>query len=324
MRKILLATTALVAMTGAASAEVSLSAYYEFGYTSSSDDRTDSNADQDAMFQDSEYHITFSEATDSGLTFSAKFEAEGGVGDGVDESSMTISSDMGSFVFGNNDYASDSFLTYIPGGRGTAVGADNQFAIAQSDGTVLDADTLASNPNHAQFTDNMTMAYFSPNMGGVSVGLSVTDEGDNEDTAMGISWSGDAMGSNMTLTFANFSNGETTETKISAAGISFAVGSASVGASTATTDDGTDDTTTSGIGVGFDISSDLSATAAIASSEDDTSGDELETVSLSATYTIAPGLSLAMAYNTYAYADAGDTSLNNDADEVVIAIQANF
>lgn len=324
MRKVLLATTALVAMTGAASAEVSLNAYYEFGYTSSSDDRTDASADQDAMFQDSEYHIGFSETTDSGLTFSAKFEAEGGIGDGVDESSLTISSDMGSFVMGNNDYASDSYLTYIPGGRGTAVGTDNQYSMKQSDGTDLDADTLSSNPNHAQFADNMGIAYFSPNMGGVSVGLSVTDAGDNEDTAMGISWSGDAMGSDMTVTFANFSNGETTETKITSAGISFGVGSATVGASTATTDDGTDDTTTSGIGVGFDISSDLSATAAIATSEDDTSGDELETVSLSATYTIAPGLSLAMAYNTYSYADAGDTSLNNDGDEVVVAIQANF
>jgi len=323
MRKVLLATTALVAMTGAAAAEVGFSAYYEFGYTSSSDDRTDASADQDAMFQDSEYHITFSETSDSGLSFSAKFELEGGIGDGVDESSLTVSSDMGSFVMGNNDYASDSFVTYIPGGRGAAVGSDNQFGIAEKDGTAATTG-LNSNPNHAQFADNMGIAYFSPNMGGVSVGVSVTDAGDSEDTAMGLSWSGEAMGSDMTVTFANFSNGETTETKITAAGVSFGVGGATIGASTATTDNGTQDVTTSGVGVGFDLGEDLSMTAAIASSEDDTSSDELETVSISATYSIAPGLSIAMAYNTYALVDADLTSNNNDADEVVVAIQANF
>ena len=68
MRKVLLATTALVAMTGYAAADVSLSAYYEFGYTSISDDTT---TDNDAMFSDTEYHIKFSETTDSGLSFSA-------------------------------------------------------------------------------------------------------------------------------------------------------------------------------------------------------------------------------------------------------------
>lgn len=323
MRKVLLATTALVAMTGAASAEVSLNAYYEFGYTSSSDDRTDADADQDAMFQDSEYHIGFSETTDSGLTFSAKFEAEGGIADGVDESSMSVSSDMGTFVMGNNDYASDSYLTYIPGGRGTAVSTDNQFTVRGSDNSTIAAG-LSSNPNHAQFADNMGIAYFSPNMGGVSVGISVTDAGDSEDTSMGISWSGEAMGSDMTVTFANFTNGETTETKITSAGISFGVGDATVGASTATTDNGTQDVTTTGVGVGFNISDALSMTAAIASSEDDTSSDELETVSLSGTYSIAPGLSLAVAYNTYAYTDSDTTANNNDADEVVVAIQANF
>ncbi len=40
MRKILLATTALVAVTGVSHAEVSINGYYEFGYESVSDDQT--------------------------------------------------------------------------------------------------------------------------------------------------------------------------------------------------------------------------------------------------------------------------------------------
>jgi outer membrane protein OmpU len=338
MRKVLLATTALVAMTGAAAAEVSVNGYYEFGYTSSSDDRTDADADQDAMFSDSEVHISFSETTDSGLTFGAKFELEGALSfenaEGVanddgknvnDESSLSVSSDMGTFVMGNNDYASDSYLTWLPGGRGTAVQSDNQFGIKSSNSTpAAIASGLNSNPNHAQFADTIGIGYFSPSMGGVSVGISIEDDGASEDTSMGISWSGDALGSDMTVTFANFTNNEATETKITSAGFTFGVGDATIAASTATTDNGTQDVTSTGIGIGFDLSDSLAMTAAIVDSEDDTSKDSLETVSLSGTYTIAPGLSIALAYNTYAYVDSSATANNNDASELVASIQGNF
>jgi len=326
MRKVLLATTALVAMTGAAAADVTLSAYYEFGYTSSSDDRTDASADQDAMFNDTEYHITFSETTDSGLTFSAKFEVEGAASaSGKDESSLTISSaDMGSLVLGQNDQASSSFQTWLPSSRGAAAGDDNQYSIANKSGTALTSG-LTSRSNGATYGDINTVAYFTPALGGAKLGISITDSGDEEDTSMGFSYTGDFAGSDFTLTGATWSNNETTETDNVSLGVSFSVSGADVALSTSTTESGTTyDTTTSGAGIGFSLAEGMNVYAAMAKSEDDVTSDTLDTVSVSMDYSIAPGLSFAAALNTYSYEDASASTNNNDADEIVVSIQANF
>jgi outer membrane protein OmpU len=334
MRKVLLATTALVAMTGYAAADVSLAAYYEFGYTSSSDDRTDASADQDAMFSDAEYHITFSETTDSGLTFSAKYELEGQASteatrsaSQIDEASLTISSaEMGSLVLGNNDMASASFQTWLPSSRGAATADDHQFTIKNKGGTVLaSAAGLTPLSNGATYGDTLTTAYFTPSLGGAKIGISITDSGTEEDTSMGFSYTGDFAGSAFTLTGATWSDNQSTEIDNVSFGVSFSVGGADVALSTSTTESGTTyDTTTSGAGIGFSLAEGMNVYAAMAKSEDDVSSDTLDTVSISMDYSIAPGLSFAAAMNTYSYEDASASTSNNDADEIVVSIQANF
>jgi hypothetical protein len=314
-------------MTGYAAADVSLAAYYEFGYTSSSDDRTDASADQDAMFSDTEYHITFSETTDSGLTFSAKFEVEGTATttSGNDESSLTISSaEMGSLVLGMNDQASSSFQTWLPSSRGAAAGDDNQYSLKNKGGTALTSG-LTSLSNGATYGDTNSVAYFTPALGGAKLGISITDAGTEEDTSMGFSYTGDFAGSAFTLTAATWSNNETTEIDNVSMGVSFSVGGADVALSTSTTESGTTyDTTTSGAGIGFSLAEGMNVYAAMAKSEDDVTSDTLDTVSISMDYSIAPGLSFAAAMNTYSYEDASASTSNNDADEIVVSIQANF
>jgi outer membrane protein OmpU len=332
MRKVLLATTALVAMTGYAAADVSLAAYYEFGYTSSSDDRTDASADQDAMFSDAEYHITFSETTDSGLTISAKYELEGQASteatrsaSQIDEASLTISSaEMGSLVLGNNDMASASFQTWLPGSRGAATGDDNQYSLKNKGGTALTSG-LTSRSNGATYGDTLTTAYFTPSLGGAKIGISITDAGTEEDTSMGFSYTGDFAGSAFTLTGATWSDNQSTEIDNVSFGVSFSVGGADVALSTSTTESGTTyDTTTSGAGIGFSLAEGMNVYAAMAKSEDDVTSDTLDTVSISMDYSIASGLSFAAALNTYSYEDASASTSNNDADEIVVSIQANF
>ena len=92
MRKVLLATTALatVSAVAAANAEVSLSGYYKFIYSSTSDNTT---TDRDGMSDDTEFAVTFSKTTDSGLTFGMQTQVEGGTGSGattIDEGFMTL------------------------------------------------------------------------------------------------------------------------------------------------------------------------------------------------------------------------------------------
>ncbi len=73
MRKVLLATTALVAMTGAAAADVTVNGFYEFNYTSTSDDQTTT---YDTMGDDTEVHIAFDTSSDNGLSYGMKVEIE--------------------------------------------------------------------------------------------------------------------------------------------------------------------------------------------------------------------------------------------------------
>lgn len=327
MRKVLLATTALVAMTGYAAADVSLSAYYEFGYSSISDDTT---TDNDAMFSDTEYHIKFSETTDSGLSFSATFEVEGDSSSSSannDESSMTISTpEMGRFVLGQNDEANYSFQTWLPGARGSAGAWDNQYTVvtgnASGAGSAITSG-LSANPTANNSADNNTFAYFSPNMGGVSMGVSTNTEGSEDNTAFGISYTGDLAGNSFTVTAAQHSDGESSETEITTYGISFGVGSATVAIANKNKESGTTyDTTTTGAGIGVPLGDSMNVYASISTSEDDVSKDTLDVNSIGMDYTIASGLNFAVSVNNYSL--EGSSITNNDASEITASIQANF
>jgi hypothetical protein len=336
MRKVLLATTALVAMTGYAAADVSLSAYYEFGYTSISDDTT---TDNDSMFSDSEYHIAFTETTDSGLTFAATFEVEGSAANQTsaptavsphstnDESSLKISTpEMGSFVLGMNDEANYSFQTWLPGARGSAGAWDNQYGVVAGNASGAGASLtsgLSANPTANNAGDNNTFAYFSPNMGGVSIGVSTNTTGDEDNTAFGISYTGDLAGNSFTVTAAQQSDGESSETEITTYGFSFGVGSATIAVASKNKESGTTyDTTTTGAGIGVPLGDSMNVYASISTSEDDVSKDTLDVNSIGMDYTIASGLNFAVSVNNYSL--EGSSITNNDASEITASIQANF
>ena len=192
MKKILLASTALVAMTGVASADVLLSGYYEFGWSSQSDDRAADDMGGDSkMFSDSEVHISFSTATDSGLEYGATFELEGKANDGasrqVDESSLYIKGDFGKLILGQNDYASDSFQTWMPTHRNSFSQDDNPHGFrfkeknCTDSGETVDCSTNVSHfANNPSYNDNNKVSYMAPGLGGFKFGGSWTD-GDSSD-----------------------------------------------------------------------------------------------------------------------------------------------
>ncbi len=139
MKKVLLATTVLAAVSVATPvlAEVTVTGSYRFGWSSFSDDAAE-DVGQDSVteaYTDSEIHIKFSETTDSGLTYSATFELEGDEGNGnnakagnsVDEASLSLSGDFGTFILGDNDYAHDSFITSAPTHHG-AITSDSKIS----------------------------------------------------------------------------------------------------------------------------------------------------------------------------------------------------
>jgi len=357
MKKILLASTALVAMTGVASADVLLSGYYEFGWSSQSDDLEGNDMGKDSkMFTDSEVHISFSTATDSGLEYGATFELEGvadSAGDAhADESSLYIKGDFGKLILGQNDYASDSFITWMPTSKNSFSQDDTPYGVRFSDGSKATTDgtddgtaTVSHYAGNASYNDSrQKVTYMAPGLGGFKFGGSWTDGASSDgsdaeaDTAIGFSYTHGGMmddgmmgGLSMTLTANTFDNGEdgANSGKSNSYGVTIGLDAITLAASAASSESGENgtDVSTDGFGVGYTVSDQLALGFSVSSSEDDISGDELSTNSITASYTIAPGLGAYVSLDSYELtpgASRANASLKNEGTITSFSIQANF
>ena len=348
MRKVLLASSALVAAAGvsAASADVTISTWQEFGFASFSDNTSN---DDDSMWNDGEIMFKFAGTSDTGLNYSVAvdLESQGGSSEQIDEASVTLSTaEMGTLVLGQNDEASDSFATYLPGGRNMTTGDDGGYGIDGDGNAVGSTYGLAQSATGAAYGDANRATYLSPNLGGIKIGYSYGVRSSNRkgtgtseesaDTSMGISYSTEIAGASVTLRASNRDNGEdgadpsaaNGSDKTDAYGLSVSHGDLSIGYSATSRRQGTSttrlDTDTVGYGVGYQVNADLSVAVNMVSSEEDRTKHSVDTTSIGVSYTIAPGLNFAVAMNTAEFDHNTDNNLDMDADSVVASIQANF
>ena len=121
MKKILFATTALIATAGFASAEVALSGYAEMGIQGG-----------DGLATDAEFHhdidvkFTLSGETDNGLSFGATIdldEVSGGISNRANPSAVFVSGAYGTLTMGDTDGAFDWALQDVA--RGTSLADDH-------------------------------------------------------------------------------------------------------------------------------------------------------------------------------------------------------
>lgn len=341
MRKVLLASSALVAVAGvsAASADVTINVWQEFGFSSVSDNTSD---DRDTMWNDGEMTFSFSNTSDTGLTYSASIEMEVNAGQtDMDEASMSLSTaEMGTITLGQNDDVTSTFATYLPGTRNMVTGDDFAADAHDADGNNV-AEGLKTSATGAAYGDNNKVAYRSPNFGGLQFGMSYAmldngefqagaDTGENADTTMGVRFSTELAGASVSIQAATSDNGEDGADKdqTDSYGVNVSMGALSLGASMSSNQVGTssagDDVDTVGYGIGYTISDSVSVAVNVVSSEDDESDDSLDTTSLGISYTIAPGLNFAVAMNSYEYDNNADNNLDMDSDEIRASIQANF
>jgi outer membrane protein OmpU len=354
MRKVLLATTALVAMTGAASAEVALSGYYEFGYTSVEDDLT---VDRDTTFTEGEIHVNFSNVTDSGLTLGYHTEivthmhSANSTGNQIDDSYMSIAGDFGTFRLGENDTIESTFATFHPGGRNMITGDDWTAQVRDADNAaVTDGDLstvvtgLRGSATGGAYADNANVTYISPEMGGFTFGISyaardsgttggeyqaASDTGDNDDTVIGASYATDMAGASVSLQAHVQDNAEsgTDKVKKTAYGTNIGFGDLSLAVSKVDYEESTTtDSDTLGYGIGYQINDSISVAANLVNSETTVSGvqHDLDITSFSLSYDIAPGLNFAIALNNADYKDGGDAADNMKSDEMRASLQASF
>ena len=292
MRKILLASTALVAMgVSAASADISISGSGKWSYNSVSKSTDASGVSGDSM------------STSMGLTVSSSFASDNGLTYGT---SHSLSSGSAGTNDGIKVFVAGSFGEIRAGG--SSAGAAYDVDPSVTDGESAVASGFHGAPSTAVASDN-GISYFTPSVNGFSAGVSFDDAGagasDNDDvTEMGASYSQAVGDATVKLSYATTDVSSTTDSandgsSRTSMGAIITMGDLSVtlSANAQEADDGSEDASGTGIGLSYVLSEGLTLKAHTVSSDDDAdaSVDKSETAA-SLTYVVAPGLTANIAY----------------------------
>ena len=319
MRKLLLSTTALAAAAtlsaNTAIADVSISGYYEWRYTSTSSDITAN--DGTTMTNDSENAVKFSNKTDSGLTIGMVTEIESDDGDSaINESSMSISGGFGKLVLGGNDGVGDNY-----GVASTDLPAEEIYATGADTLTILNADIAGMSG------DASKVAYHLPAMGGLTAGISYRDSGaagSADSTEIGAKYGMSAGGAAITIGGASATTENSTQDIDSQViGVKVASGNITAAVSQATYEASNTDEESTGASVQFKVSDAMTFTVHTAETDDSTSNEEYSNTGAEIKYTIASGLTAFLNVEDYDYkigsgAGAGTTADSGSVSKLTI------
>ena len=319
MRKLLLSTTALAAAAtlsaNTAIADVSISGYYEWRYTSTSSDITTN--DGTTMTNDSEIAVKFSNKTDSGLTIGMVTEIESDDGDSdINESSMSISGGFGKLVLGGNDGVGDNY-----GVASTDLPAEEIYATGADTLTILNADIAGMSG------DASKVAYHLPAMGGLTAGISYRDSGaagSADSTEIGAKYGMSAGGAAITIGGASATTENSTQDIDSQViGVKIASGNITAAVSQATYEASNTDEESTGASVQFKVSDAMTFTVHTAETDDSTSNEEYSNTGAEIKYTIASGLTAFLNVEDYDYkigsgAGAGTTADSGSVSKLTI------
>ena len=253
MKKIILATTALVSVAFAGNAlaqesqmmssmgnDISIGGYYEFGYSEYSDDGDSSRSGDGSSFSgDSELFIDFASVSDSGLEYGVGLELEivNGHSDAtdednnIDEASIYIAGDFGRVTLGHNDHGGDSFQTWI--GTDRTYGQDDapgpKFVNVASTTSNNESNFGASVRPHtvnAPYGDGAKITYLSPSFSGFQFGVSLEDDGvsDDDATSVGAKYDFTLYGVDVTLKAAGYSGVDHPDNSSTSYGATFGYG----------------------------------------------------------------------------------------------------
>jgi hypothetical protein len=314
MRKVLLATTALVAAGGisAASADVSISGGYEAAYTSS--DISGGTSTTTISAENMDYSISFSNTLDNGMSLSGSVNTSQ---TGVEETGATITGDFGSLGFGPLGEKATGFATAVD----VTPDEGSSFTVT-TDYTALPADENISDP---------AISYLSPSMGGFSFMVGRTDGGAAENTIYGAKFTTEAAGAAITLKYAT-DEGDTgtaaTNTSASSMGIVIGLGNATI--TMATNEKDTGDTVTealvgTGVGVSYVVSDTVTVSAYSASGDDDKdTAYELTDTGVGISYTVTPGMVLHVTHNDQDLKNGSTYTTSTSASRTSVNLNLTF
>jgi len=296
MRKVLLATTALVAFGGitAANADISISGNYEWEYQ-----QTDAGS---VFMDDGHINIQGVIAADNGMTFTAMTTFGGGSDAGqanIENNYVEVTGDFGSVILGDVD--GNSAASLMDGALGRNKDIETQVAL-------VDADTAVTLDGGAD------IIYRSPSVGGLQIGFSadLTDaDASTTDGAVDMAVTYSMAGVSL---FASSTSGQAFDESnfgVSAnlAGLNIGVGSRSEGgASQAKSND---------VGVNYTLANGLKIAALSASGTNRDGVTKTKASNFGASYAIVPGVTLG--------AESGVvTTAGVDANYTWIAVNMSF
>ena len=212
MRKVLLTTTALVALGGVSAASaLDITGYQRFSYTSWDDTggTAETGGANDSSFYDrNRLNLTHSLTSDNGLTVSGYYRIQD-LGEAYND--ISVAGDFGTLSFGNRSTAGASIYTSVINN------GDYLFRTGQTAAT--DFAGVNTNPM-ATSTDGaaaMSATYASPNFNGLSFMVTYQDGGSaaatsNDATEMGVNYGGSMGDSAFSVHYLNNDIGDTTGT----------------------------------------------------------------------------------------------------------------
>ena len=311
MRKVLLATTALVALGGvsAASADVSISMSSEFKYSTYSDN-TGTSTDKDSYASTQDMVITGTAAFDNGMSAKVTIDVDEG---GTQDGGFSVTGDFGTVAF--NDMGYD-------GGTAADVTADEASYL----GTWNSADNDAQMPADDQIPE-ATLSYAAPAVSGFSINAGLVDGGDGDDgSILGIGYTVEAGSTTVALSMDTYSKGTLDATSIGAvvtSGDFVLTLTSNNEEDTSPSAGGAYDRTGDAMGVTYKVSDTLSVQAYSGTTDDSTDPDyKITDTGIGATYTITPGLSVSITNNSVeATTDAGTKTT---ADGTALALNVTF
>ena len=322
MRKLLLNSTAIATVaaltSGAAIADVSISAATEWNYNSRSSQIT---ANDGTTFGNvSEILFKFTNKTDSGLNIGYVVELESDDTDtAINESSLSIAGGFGKLVIGENDSVADDY----------AISADDLAGESEAP-TVASASIGTSTDIELSDGDSNKVSYHLPAMGGFTGGASFTDSGTNtgtDTTSFGFNYEVEAGGNAFTLGASTATTEATTkDTDAQILGLKVVSGNLTIIASQSSYEAVDEDIETTGAGVSYKMANGMVLGAYTLKSEDDLdAGEEYTKSGVELQYTIANGLTTFINVDDYEYkAGTSETAVSDSGTTSKLTIAASF
>ncbi len=320
MRKVLLATTAIVALGGvsAASADISISGGAEFKYDSWSGANSTS-ANNNEVTNQTKFKISASTVADNGMTLAAYTMQDANSTGNFDDFGFSISDDWGTLGFQDAE-SGDAFETNTD--------------ITAEEGYNGKTNTLTYYPTDSKI-DPADVSYLSPNMSGFQFSVGMLDAGAAEDTTMmGAQYAMSAGDAAITVKYAASSKGSATTTgrdgtdatsmglvvAMSGVTLTLAQNDTEVKGTTSTADG---DYEASSAAIAYTISDSMAVQ--MYSGETDNKKDtdyKFKDTGYGLTYTITPGLSASVTHNSWDHVNNDGTK--DSGTNTAVALNLSF